>query len=320
MLFNRDDDPYLDLSNSDLGLDNQAPLPPMTDYQVKCSKFGLTLSYIPSIRKYYINSWEVQLCMPIVVLFIIFSSYFFFLFGEYPHCPKLNPLIVIIVTIFLGLFVASYILVILEGPGYLPFYYPYRNPNKKTGQKDYLSGIVTTDEQRIYLKNQPEVPRTIYSRDCRRIVIRPDHLCGWTTVFIGKRNHKLFFLFTMWGSLYIFTFIACSVMTIINISIDDEHILLLIGCMLYGIFGLSFGLMTTIFLCNMLCEVSKNMTAFEDNKRGENIWKKKNCCDNWEEICGPKDEWFLWPWPVPAFKDIDDYYLVSSIPSNHSLL
>ena len=74
-------------------------------------------------------------------------------------------------TILMIFFLISYFNTFLEGPGYLPFYYPYKFENNN----DYLSGLVTNDEQFIYLKNRPMCYRCGFFKSTKRIVIRPDH-------------------------------------------------------------------------------------------------------------------------------------------------
>lgn len=255
--------------------------------------------------------------MPSLVLFIIYSSLFVYLVFQRPHIPhifgwKITTFLVV-TSILFGI---SYIATILTGPGYLPFYYPLQNPNPHGIIPDYFSGMVSNEEQLVYVKNMKLPRRTGYFGSVRRIVIRPDHFCGWTTSFIGKKNHKLFFLFNFWGVTYISVYTVCCVIAAINVSAQTPHVFAMVISLVYGMLGFLFALMTGNFAFSMLCEFSENITTFEEmqkrrNKDRESIPKyNKGCCFNWEEIFGPRDKWYLWLLPIPAFNVSDDRYLL----------
>lgn len=256
--------------------------------------------------------------MPSVVLFIIYSSLFVYLVFQRPNLPdifgwKMTTFLIITALLF-GI---SYIATILTGPGYLPFYYPLQNTSPNGDVPDYFSGMVTNEEQLVYVKNMKLPKRTGYFSSTRRIVIRPDHFCGWTTSFIGKKNHKLFFLFNFWGITYISVFTVCSVIAAVNIGSKTSQIFAMIISIVYAMLGFVFGLLTGNFACSMLCEFSENVTTFEDMQRHRNKGNAekvptydKGCCFNWEEIFGSRTKWYLWMLPIPAFNVLDDRYLI----------
>jgi hypothetical protein len=207
------------------------------------------------------------------------------------------------------LFGYSYIKVILLGPGYLPFYFPYANPNNPDRATDALSGMVTNSEQEFYVKNLKLPPRTRFFKSARRIVIRPDHLCSWTTSFIGKKNHKLFFLFNFWAVIYISGFTIATLLTIIRLAVEGDVVLQLIICVIYLFLGFSFAILTGNFAITGIIEISMNQTTFEGMK---NISRnnKKSCIGNWEEVFGSRRRWYLWLLPISAFPTGDDRLLV----------
>jgi hypothetical protein len=250
--------------------------------------------------------------MPFMVLFIIYSSLTVYLTCEWPLLPEFfgaGTTIFLIVTALL--FGYSYVQVILLGPGYLPFYFPYENPNSADRTADALSGMVTNVEQEFYVKTITLPYRTGFFHTAHRIVIRPDHFCGWATTFIGRKNHKSFFLFNFWGVVYISVFTISTFLTILGIARDEETILQLIICVIYLILGISFAILTGWFAVTLFYGISINQTTFENmNKvhRGED----RGCLGNWEEIFGSRRKWYLWLMPIPAFPTDDDRLLLMS--------
>jgi hypothetical protein len=250
--------------------------------------------------------------MPITVLFIIYSSLTVYLTCERPLLPQIFGAGItgyLVITAFL--FGYSYIKVILLGPGYLPFYYPYNNPNSADRASDALSGMVTNVEQEFYVKTVTLPYRTGFFHAARRIVIRPDHFCGWTSSFIGRKNHKLFFLFNFWGVLYISVFSATSLVSLVGIGRDEETIVELLICVVYLILGVSFMVFTGWVTITLCWGISVNQTTFENMKamyRGHD----RSCLANWEEIFGSRKKWYLWLLPIPAFPTNDDRLLLMS--------
>jgi hypothetical protein len=251
--------------------------------------------------------------MPLAGLFIIYSSLVVYLTYERTLLPekfgiKMN-LFLIATSLLFGY---SYIRTILTGPGYLPFYFPYTNPNIRDRSADVLSGMITNSEQEFYLRTVTLPPRTAFFRGARRIVIRPDHFCLWTECFVGKKNEKLFFLFNLWGMIYISGFTIATLRTVIAISGDRDVRMQLNISVMYLILGVSFGFLTTSFACAMLYELSFNETTFDGVKTGRKGLKVKECVKNWEEVFGPREKWYLWLVPVPAFPVKDDRMLLAT--------
>lgn len=195
---------------------------------------------------------------------------------------------------------------IAVGPGYLPFYYPLRNPNG--GENNYLSGMVTNDEQLYYVKVINLPPRTGYYKSVRRVVIRPDHLCGWTASFIGKKNHKLFFLFNFWGVMYIIPFAVSCCFTISILAENNKYIMGTLLSVIYAVLALLFGLLTGTFTTQMIYEISLNKTVIEGKRKEKR--RSNGFISNWEEIFGPRRQWYLWLIPVRAFGVNDDTLLI----------
>ena len=159
---------------------------PKTVYQNRFFR----VSYIKEIDAYFINDWEVKIGMVITVVTIIVSSYVVYMVYGVQNNATLK------LTVLGLMFLYTYFATILEGPGYLPFYYPYKLSD------DCLAGVQVNEEQLDFVRAQPRPPRCRFFKTARRIVIRPDHYCGWLNTWIGKKNHKLFFCFSVYGFMY----------------------------------------------------------------------------------------------------------------------
>ena len=292
-------------------LESQVPLPPLTQWENICSFCGLQLNKVLATGEYYLNHWKIHYAFPFGVEFVITSSYLVAVLLHRPNVDFIGWKTVTLLTITMILFSYSYIATILVGPGYLPFYYPMNIAQGPT-RPDYLSGMVTTHEQLEYSKAQKFPSRTNFFKSVGRYVIRPDHLCAWTASFVGKKNHKLFFLFNFWGVIYISLFDYCSFRTayVTILTITREKASFFAIVLLYIGLGVSFLFLTGSFLTQNLRQISQNRTQFEIMKKlPSTMHLKSPWYVNWEEVFGSIDEWYLWLIPIPAFRGVDDYTL-----------
>ena len=288
---------------------------PLTDFEKKCSCCGLYLSYIPAIQKYFLNTWEIGIAMPLVVLFIILSSYSIF-YKNYCKTHLFSVWFFCLITVVMILYIFSYLSTIYEGPGYLPFYYPIKyenNQNQKHNhnqrdEPDYgLNGIVVTDEQRIYAKSQTLDKRIHFFKLARRFVIRPDHYCGWVHSFIGIKNHKLFFHFNLWGTVYIFLFLYSSMRYILTYFTQNQKWSII--TLIYMVFGFSFCLSQLIFMIDICHGFFQNQTQWEKMKI-RSFAPSHYSCDGWIEVCGPLHKFYSWLIPISPYHGIDPYLIV----------
>jgi hypothetical protein len=298
---------------SDIDLDFQSPVPPMTEWQARFRFCGLSVNYVPVLRTWFLEHWEIHIAMPLTVLFIIYSSLAVYLTCELRCCPdKFGFKFTAFLVVTSILFGYCYGQTILIGPGYLPFYYPLANPNSRSGTDDYMSGMVTNPEQEFYVKNLTLPERTAFFRSARRVVVRPDHFCGWATSFIGKKNHKVFFLFNFWGLIYTTAFSIATLIAIIDVLQNEDAVLETIFCIIYLILGIPFALLTGSFVCSMTYEFTINRTTFEGMKQNEAANERGGTCiANWEEVFGPREKWYLWLIPILPFDTDDDRTLVA---------
>ena len=309
-----------DDNNNDNLFNDQMNLPLVTNYNLICECCHLRYTKIPALKNAkFINNWEVSLGYPIAVSFVIISSYCVFVFVHTQIIPWIQPWMILLMTILMLLFIISYYVGILEGPGYLPFYYPYRatdvlNKTQITQSDKELTGIVSTQEQYEYVKNQPQIHRVKLFKSARRLVIRPDHFCAWFASFIGKKNHKLFMLFNIWGFIYISLFFASSAYSFYLCLRDVDLMgMKMVICIIYLMLAFFFVTMTGSFSCESIYNLSMNTTTFEKmpaNRRKFRHRPKYNCKESWEEVCGPFSKWYTYCIPWSPYHNTDEYDLI----------
>ena len=292
-------------------MENERKLPEKTKY-VRAGKFCCFFKkyYVPEINKYFIEHWEISKKIPLFVIITLTISYFVYILihGPFLH---IRPFFYFIETLFYLLFFISYIQTIIEGPGYLPFYYPQRNEYKLPNETD-LSGLVVTSQQLEYMDEYKKKlpPRTYFFRSARRIVIRPNHYCDWVASFVGKKNFKLFFLFNFYASLYLIDYFITMVFGLLYCVENKKfglEIILIVVCIISSFMFFAF---TCGVACGTFVEILANVTDWEEISKTEITWNTRNKIANCEEVCGSIKKFYTWPLPIGAFHGIDEYKLV----------
>jgi hypothetical protein len=175
-------------------------------------------------------------------------------------------------------------------------------------------GIAATAEQLAWTKARKRPNRCIFSTTARRIVIRPDHFCGWTATWIGRRNHKFFILFNAWGFVYMVALLACDVNRVVRDLADAEPSPILALLLLYGMLGLVFAPMTGGFAAAHFCAMLENRTSWETWNGISAKRFDRGCLKNAEELCGPSSSWDLWPCPMSPRAGVPNEELIAGYP------
>jgi len=281
------------------------PVPTLTRWDPICKCCCFYCNYVSSMQSYFINHWMVHCCPGIFVIILTIISATIYGFFVIPYLPFSSILVHTLIFFFAIMFLVSYMMVIIEGPGYLPFYYPMELNDMNDPSAKYLSGVVSNMEQEAYVKSQPKLKRAGYFNKAKRYVIRPDHFCGWTGTFIGKRNHKMFFHFNIWGSLYLFSYLILISLSIYNNVTTKFAVNQILICFPMIFTALPFVFMTIAFTVDIIHAFSKNQTQFERMQYLDTNYSKGSCLANWEEVCGPSSKWYCWLIPYPPFQESD---------------
>jgi hypothetical protein len=268
---------------------------------------------VGNLGRVFLGHWEVDLGIPFAVSFLIVTSYLFTMLIIFQQWPCV--ILPVIFSVLFFAFIYSYVRTIADGPGYFPFYYPLPGPpgpvdDDGTDLSSLLpasdcspAGILSTLDQMTWVKERVRPNRCIFSSSARRLVIRPDHFCGWTSTWIGKRNHKFFWLFNFWGSSYILSFLIFDVRSLWA-QIEDNNISLWFGIgIIYCFFGFAFFLMTIGFACDLGYGILINQTSWENWNNISSHRFNKGIIRNIEDVCGSRREWWQWLLPISPWKD-----------------
>lgn len=266
----------------------------------------ISTAYVPAIDKTFIGHWEADFLAPVGVSVIMITSFLVFLLCAMPVLQHEAVYMIPIAFILLTLFGYSYYRILIDGPGYLPFYWSARN---ELPQEPFLNddihgiyGMVSVDEQYEWLQIRVRPPRSIYARSARRFVFRPDHQCYWAASWIGKLNYKFFVLFNFYGvlycSLYMIELIRATVVTVKQSKFTPSLIFLV----LYIGIAIVFLIMTGNFFIVSFYNGTKNVTTWELwNGFEQSKYDEGSCCLNLEDVMGSGSR-LLWLLPISPWK------------------
>jgi hypothetical protein len=302
--------------------DSELACPPLTEHEKVCSFCELTVSWVPEISAYFVNHYWVRSRAVAFVGSLIGSTIIALIDSHFTILHLSAGGLCWVLTTF-ALYYGSYFALILEGPGYLPFYYPAMLGRDATDPHG-LSGVVTTTPQLRYAKRKSLPPQTRYFKSARRIVLRPDHFCHWTGCFVGQKNYKLFFLFNFWALFYIAPFCwhmrrMCWMLWGPQMTIH-HYVLVAIGGTL-GVLAACFFLWQASFIVTIILDVMNNERHFErlvaSNKEVVQVeWNAERIKRAWTGVFGGFDQWYLWFLPIGAFHGVDEYLLASQMEGN----
>ena len=254
--------------------------------------------------KVYCGYWEATFCMPISVILLILGPFIVFLCVSFVNMTALIKVISLIeILLFMTLFFVSYFAALAMDPGYLPYDW-IKTKKTKYGAIELISGTAIRKDQCEFAEKY-RCPFASFSRSSGRFVIRSDHICGWVTNWIAKRNHKQFMLMLLYGgiyaaSLFIWQFFGkpgqnrSSLVTILMLITDSIEF----------IFGV---MLIWTFFANIYDLVS-NETQISKYKGVET--EKLGCIDSMRQVCG-NGNICCWLCPQPAFGDNELDYLLT---------
>lgn len=296
------------------------------EYRICCFRFYS----IPSLHQMFCGHWEVKPFFPLLFAILSFSSLFIVLFLALPYFGIEGKIMSCVIFILFFLFASSYFRIISDGPGYYPFYYgtsfqPPNTDNSLLGEQfNSPSGIISNSEQFEWCTNRAEKPpRSILSKTARRFVLRPEHYCRWASSWIGKRNHKFFMLFTLYGLLYLGLFVVYLARRLAQ-CFNDTFSLLMILLTIYSVTAAAFFLMLVSYFVSNMIDISLNRTSWEQWNGIDQSTFDNGLCLNLEDVFGSRKRFFCWicpfsPWKDKSNEDISVMYHSYQLPDEENI-
>lgn len=251
-------------------------------------------SYVAVLDSWFWREWQTEWGPPAVVAFLTLSSLLLAL-----TLFQASRTIAMFLAFFGSVFFYCYFRTIRDGPGYWPFFWAANMP-----QENSLDGLITTPEQLEWARSNPRPPRSALSRSARRFVIRPDHECCYTACWIGKRNHKFFILFNIYGFVYLAGFTIVAGARVFSWLNRNEFSFGVLVGILYVVLGLNFTMMTGYFGITSIVNMINGVTEWEIYKGIVPSAFDRGCVENIEDVCGSRKMWFLWMLPVSPWEGL----------------
>ena len=276
--------------------------PELTNYEKGCCN----TYYIPLIRISFWGDWEIDLCIPILVLILNIGSFLYYYFFIKILLINYNIYLTILLILLLLLNLISYFKIIFIGPGYFSIFHENNNLKKDENYHEIYSGIISNEKQYIWAMGQKRPNRTILSRKARRYIIRPDHFCDWTSTWIGKRNLKFFFLFNFYSLIYILIIIILTIIKLIN---EKTNILVLLH-LFFIIFLLMFLFLTLNYTLTTYNNAKNNITTWEIWNNIDSKIFDKGINNNLIESFDSSNIFELFCPLITPFKELNNYELI----------
>lgn len=286
----------------------------------------LKVKYVPALKAFFIGHWEIKPLIPLCVILTAVTSFIISVVKLFPTFNIEQYFLYPIQTILFFLFMVSYFRVIIDGPGYFPFFWgtSYENQNNTetieaeiNAEKSSISGIISTDAQLEWAKQQPKPPRSILSESARRIVLRPDHACKWASTWIGKRNQKFFLLVNFYIILYDAIFVIYDVRYVVHMMEVEKFSFLLFVCLILGFGGAVVFLLSLSFLISEIYDAICNRTSWENWNSIDNHIYDKGLIINLEDVFGPRDKWWTWICPISPWSEKTNVQLTAGYFTYH---
>jgi hypothetical protein len=292
--------------------------PGFTEYVSKTFHGLFNLTEVPSIHATFISDWEVSLGYPCAFFCLTVSSYIVAMIFAVPAIHTAGWFLVFPFTFLFLIFVVSYVRIMHDGPGYLPFYYPLASAHSRelsdhgsllpAGEMS-PSGIISDRNQYLWAQKQPKPRRCVLSSIGRRIIVRPDHFCLWAHTWIGRRNFKPFLLCNLWGFVYIGSLLHIIFRALTNDVHPKNpfHVAILFS---YFFIGSVVFVTTGFFTYSYLRAMCTNTTSWERWNGVDSRRYDQGCVKNSEDVCGSADKWYCWPCPTSPWSGMTNQALI----------
>lgn len=258
---------------------------------------------INSPRRLFFRHWEVKMLFPTIVFILLISGIIVYLICIHPYIisPKWRIFCLFNIFISLVMFLWSYISAMIMDPGFLPYDW-FTTQRTKYSWEEQLEGLAINREQCDFALNHPRPLGSCFSHSSGRFVLRPDHICGWISNWVAKRNHKQFILMMIYGALFASSLAWPRLLVHSSTHLSDSFAFLgqlAIVIEIIFVVGLGSG------FASQIIGLKYNWTSLEKLKRKNQSYKDPEAIKShsgFDEVCGNDSKCF-WMLPTPAFGD-----------------
>ena len=283
---------------------------------------------IPKLHQHFCGHWEISPLYPALFFLLSFSSILLLTIYVLPFFGKEGCVMIVFITILFILFIVSYCRIIIDGPGYYPFYWGTQYQPQDAGIDSYLysnsddspAGIISNERQLEWCKKREiKPPRSMLSLTARRFVLRPEHYCKWASSWIGKRNHKFFMLFTFYGILYLALFVVYLARRVVQYFSEDFSFSILL-LTIYGVCAAAFCLLLITFFVSNMIDISLNRTFWEQWNGIDYTIFNQGIIKNFEDVFGSSRYFWCWICPFSPWRHKSNDDLSSAYPSYQTVI
>jgi hypothetical protein len=193
--------------------------------------------------------YTLWVLISMMILSGIYWIYWIYFLGDF-----YSKYIYIIMSLFIVLSEYYFFLTYITEPGIIPRNHPDFTSEEKE-VKDENDDKNKQEIQRIYTERKCKTCNIIRPQECSHCficdncVLELDHHCAFVSNCIGKRNHKYFLLFLLYGSLFMLPLIVLNTIVIINVYIINKILSLIINGNKYLFCLIVFCFISSIYFC-----------------------------------------------------------------------
>lgn len=265
-------------------------------------------AYFESAKMLLCGHWICSPFKPIIIWIIFTAITGVDGYDIYTHCNEniiRYTLIAVLGFIYL-MSVMSYILIIVCGPGYLPYNFTFSKGVNYTWEEEMKSFVIYREQMEYARQRSERAPRSSFSVSARRFVLRADHYCLWTESWIGLKNHRYFMTMTLWVTLYCLYWIGTHYFWLLKWLSKDLVLWNKIVALACGVSLVPVLFLAILHFFNAFINLIHNVTAIEKWKGLKTTSYDDGCFNNFYEVCGSKYCVLLWIFPCFCFKPGED--------------
>lgn len=282
-----------------------------TEYEIEWedrSNCCCRIAHFPAGGFTLCGHWRRRLRTPFLVSISFCLVHGIFVFDTFDKFPSLVWQIcgLAIPSFFFFCLSFAFFAMICKGPGYAPFNWA-QSRREKYSWREMMQNMAIYQQQVNYAKQAERPPRSSFSIDARRYVLRADHFCLFAQTWVGIKNHRQFLLMCWYSFMYMLANIGFRYWWYIY-SVEKFR-----WWTLFGWASLPFVIYTGSFAIYHFSiaarNVIRNVTAVELYNRRVITEMNKGCIGNCEEICGTRKCLLCWPLPfMTCFKPAANGY------------